>query len=499
MSKNSHKEHLSSYLMKHRVKPRENEARGKMPSKESRKMSASGEKLAQTNSKITGHKPIKRGKITIQDIPGEIMMTIFRYLSPQDLMLASQVCKSWHSLANDNTLWRPILKKYSGTKSDRSDTEVNPKSIESLKRDCLTRCVQQRNKRVFRLLRKRKSPYTGLPESKEVEQALRTAGVIFELVMIDKDDREHTLSHQDVFFHSMSVSIRWFALELPSINSIKEFQLYSRNPLFYNQDTGKPVKEGPYQRSLLLTQEVKWEDWRGKAIGGDELISLYSLPQGLTIAMYKGEEELAFVSFALSLDNLVQKCIYGTPEEPFSTPDDKCVDPGMSTRHGLLGYQLTVQLRSLRKAHWDDQFRNIDCKDGSIDGGFAIFSVVRPDQRIKINVEDSLYPWKTDAFKGKVKDVMVLDLTMLDEGSSVFWTASSLVKIERNKDISKMFDFDYRYDGIMSIEYADQKGKIYLQICKMDTGEMFLTNLTVRIALEIINERFGTNYKSTDK
>lgn len=43
----------------------------------------------------------------------------------------------------------------------------------------------------------------------------------------------------------------------------------------------------PYQRSLLLTQEFKWTDMKGKAVGGDEVISLYSLPQGLSVAVYK--------------------------------------------------------------------------------------------------------------------------------------------------------------------------------------------------------------------
>ncbi|XP_048741476.2 F-box only protein 15-like isoform X2 [Ostrea edulis] len=459
MSMNSkHKDHLSSYLTRYRAVPQQN------------------------------------------DIPGEILMKIFMYLSPQDLILASQVSKTWHSLANDNALWRPIYKKYIGNKSSGSEREVKSRSIEGMKQDCMTRCIQQRNKRVFKHLRKRKSPYTGLQESKEVEQALRTAGMTFELVMIDSDGKEHTLGHQDVFYHAMSVSIRWFALEMTPVNKIKEFCLYSRNPLFYNHATGKPVKNGPYQRSLLLTQDFKWSDSKGRITGGDELISLYSLPHGLTIAMYKGDElELAFVSYGLSLDSLVQRCIHGTPDLPYTISENKCLDPGMSSKHGLLGYQLTVQLRSMRKAHWDEQFRNIDCKDGNMEGGYAIFTVVRPDQRLKISLEDFIYPWKTDAFKGKVKDVAVLDLTMLDEENMVFWTTSSLVKIERNKEISKMFDFDYRYDGITSIEYADNTGKLFLQICKMDTGEFFITNLTVSLSLEAIDDRFGTKYKSPAK
>lgn len=497
MSKNvKHRQHLSSYLTKHRASSQQNG--GNPHSKEAEKKK--DERLQpKKDSKSITYKAIQRGKMSIHDIPGEIMMNIFSYLLPQDLILASQVCKTWHRLANDNTLWRPIFKKYSGIKTGGSEREVKHKSIESMKQECMTRCVHQRNKRVFKHLRKRKSPYTGLQESKEVEQALRTAGMTFELVMIDSDDREHTLGHQDVFYHTMSVSIRWFALEMPPLKSIKEIQLYSRNPLFYNHATGKPVKDGPYQRSLLITQDFKWSDWKGKSVGGDEVINLYSLRHGLTVAVYKGDEEMAFVSYGLSLDNLVQQCMYGTPEESFSTSESKCLDPGMSSRHGLLDYQLTVQLRSLRKEHWDDQFRHVDCREGSFDGGYANFIVVKPDQRIKINEEEFVYPWKTDMFKGKVKDVAILDLTMLDEGNNIFWTASSLVKIERNKEISKMFDFDYRYDSIISIEYADSKGKIIIQICKMDSGETFLTNLIVSLSLEAIDDRFGTKYKPLDK
>lgn len=45
---------------------------------------------------------MKRNKcLLFCSIPGEIMMNIFSYLLPQDLILTSQVCKTWHRLAND--------------------------------------------------------------------------------------------------------------------------------------------------------------------------------------------------------------------------------------------------------------------------------------------------------------------------------------------------------------------------------------------------------------
>ena len=83
-------------------------------------------------------------------------------------------------------------------------------------------------------------------------------------------------------------------------------------------------------------------------------------------------------------------CLYDPHTPPFTVT-------------GLLDYQLTVQLRSLRKEHWDDQFRHVDCREGVFDEGYAVFSVVKPDQRVKINTEEFVFPWKTDIFKGKVK------------------------------------------------------------------------------------------------
>lgn len=173
MSKNvKHRQHLSSYLTKHRTSSQQN---GGSPHCTEAEKKKDERQQPKKDSKASTYRAIQRGKMSIHDIPGEIMMDIFSYLLPQDLILASQVCKTWHRLANDNTLWRPIFKKYSGIKSSGRERDVKDKSIESMKQECMTRCVHQRNKRVFKHLRKRKSPYTGLQESKEVEQALRYA------------------------------------------------------------------------------------------------------------------------------------------------------------------------------------------------------------------------------------------------------------------------------------------------------------------------------------
>jgi hypothetical protein len=49
--------------------------------------------------------------MSIEAIPAEIWLHIFRHLQPKELGLGSQVCKQWYVLTNDVHLWRPIAIK----------------------------------------------------------------------------------------------------------------------------------------------------------------------------------------------------------------------------------------------------------------------------------------------------------------------------------------------------------------------------------------------------
>jgi len=39
------------------------------------------------------------------ELPVEVLLTIFSYLKEKDLCRVSQVCKRFHSIANDGKLW----------------------------------------------------------------------------------------------------------------------------------------------------------------------------------------------------------------------------------------------------------------------------------------------------------------------------------------------------------------------------------------------------------
>lgn len=45
----------------------------------------------------------------ISQLPTEIMLRLFHYLSPEDLCRCSQVCSSWSELAKTGSLWRHLF------------------------------------------------------------------------------------------------------------------------------------------------------------------------------------------------------------------------------------------------------------------------------------------------------------------------------------------------------------------------------------------------------
>ena len=47
-------------------------------------------------------------KISIYDLPPNILLTIFNYLDLKSLCKSSRVCRLWHNCANDTSLWRVV-------------------------------------------------------------------------------------------------------------------------------------------------------------------------------------------------------------------------------------------------------------------------------------------------------------------------------------------------------------------------------------------------------
>ena len=42
-------------------------------------------------------------------MPDSILLSIFRYLSPKDLLTAGEVCKAWNRVSRDEFLWKDLF------------------------------------------------------------------------------------------------------------------------------------------------------------------------------------------------------------------------------------------------------------------------------------------------------------------------------------------------------------------------------------------------------
>ncbi|KAL3859194.1 hypothetical protein ACJMK2_009423 [Sinanodonta woodiana] len=385
------------------------------------------------------------GRANINDLPDEIVLKIFGYLDAQGLLTAGQICQRWKALANDNFLWNKICERYAAipTVSRRQQLQQEASgerlSASHWKKMCLKKCEEERNKRAMKLLGK-VNPYSGIP--KDVEKAIKSAGISFQLSLVDRQGKENPLYSRDIFYHCMCLSVRWYDLQVLPLKEIRKVKIFSCNPLFFMSD-GRPYSNSPYQRSLLMSFDLKWEDYKKSAapIGSDDMVDLYSLPQGLLVAVWKADSELAFVSVGLHLNGLLQRCLKGNPTD------------------------CTIELRTMRQSIWHNQFRNLDCRADSMGPGFAEFPIIRRDFTSDhvILPKKLNFPWKTEAFKGTIENGIWLDVTIMDEKKEIFWHKSSAVKISSQMMQSNL-NFEFTNQEIFHITCADDKGKIYMEI-----------------------------------
>ncbi|XP_041376319.1 F-box only protein 15-like [Gigantopelta aegis] len=453
--------------------------------------SRSMEKTFSHNSR----RPKIHGKATIDHLPDEILLKIFRYLEAHSLLRAASVCHHWQGIANDNFLWEEIFRHYASKLPGIKVTKIPEKPpLSYWKQLCIKRCSEQRNKSAFHMLRAI-YPYTGLP--RHTEKALKKAGVYFQLSLLDRDGVEHLSMTKDVFYHTMTVTVRWHSLtNVAPLTRIKKIQVLACNPLFF-ETNGSAVPNSPYQRSLLLEDDISWRSWieKNPALVSDDLVSLHRLPSGLVIATWKDGGELAFVTVGFHFNHLVHRCLWGKANNIYEMPPHKVISDDIDPCYGLHHFSVTVELRNMRQPLWNQQFKTVDCKREGIRGDYASFILIRKHFTIDhvIITKNLNLPWKTELFKGILKNVAWLDIVMLDERNEVFWAVSSLIKADLQKQ-SKTFDFDYNGEQNLEVHLSEDKGQVFMELNQMDDGRLFVTSLELKVKFSAIDEWFGSCY-----
>lgn len=218
-----------------------------------------------------------------------------------------------------------------------------------------------------------------------------------------------------------------------------------------------------------------------KPVGSDENLNVYSLDEGIVFGIWKEGGEIAFIALSNGLHDLVKRCIMGSASEMFISKEES---PTLTqSSYGLYGYSCTIQLRTMKQDLWDHQFSNVECPNSDISNGFARFNLVKEHERLLLPKELT-FPWKTDAFKGKVKDVCCLDVVLTNNEGKIMWFCSSAVNVRKygNRKFTFEMDFDYCREHSKCIEYSDQSGKICMQIDK-DEESTYITHLSLQLCM----------------
>ncbi|XP_060595704.1 F-box only protein 15-like [Ruditapes philippinarum] len=515
-----HREHLSGYLGAHKAGKPNNSSLSK-----SKATTSTEQGTVQSQSKdvpvlftssarsratylSAKTRPVVKitGKATINHLPDELLLKIFSYLDAGHLLLAARVCKRWLPVAKDNLLWERIVARYCGPSTSASNQTLQSgqnTSAVSSKNLFIKSVSSSRNKKALRFLKKI-NPFTGL--SRDTDKALKSAGVYFQLTLIDQYQNEHVLNSKDVFYHQMAATTRWYDLEVPKIKHIKKIQVHSINPLFFN-NKGTAIYNSPYQRSLLLSHDLDWNKVLKRITDFDNLHLLF-LPNGFVLCLerckmllnwlclFQGDGELAFVSMGLHCNQLVQRCLLGSSDIPYDIGTHKVIPDDIDSSYGLHDYQCTVEIRTSRNSIWSQQFNCLSCKKENIGSGFAVFPLIRKDYHCDhVILQKKLqFPWKTDAFRGIVENVAWIDVTVLDERGEPFWCISSLSRVGE-QCLQKNFDFDYSSEDVYTLSFMDERGKLEAQMSKTDDDNFFMTILNLKLSLDRINAWFGTTYK----
>lgn len=438
-------------------------------------------------------------KLTVNTLPAELLLKIFGYLSPADLMICSSVCSYWSELANDNVLWRKVLGTYApkGTKNhDTPAAKVNVPS-EYWKTKCISDASKFSTKTILSKLKK-VDPFTGLPTAtKSVLEQVSMKWVV-SFIGYDGDEMKHAFQ-SDQFHFPMSVCVRWYGVEISSItlSRLRRIQFFAARPVL-KDGSGQPLANSPCKRSLLHEVDFRnWTDWSDAhtPICQDDTLLLYSVEGNIVIGVWKNGGDLAFVVATLHKHNLVQSALLGSHSEIFSCARPKFIRNDVDREHGLHGYSCTLELRNLRASLWSEQFTGLFSHVGDLRDGYAQFQLIDPErsyQRSSFEKKVSL-PWKTEAFHGKVDGVCILDGTLLDEQSNPMWCFSSPVKFQQ-MEAGSMY---YEYDGKqMTLEFKQvNHGNVIIRcIWEDNTKRYFINDIHIQLSLSHINKWFGTRY-----
>lgn len=482
-----HQKHLSSYL-----KSKRSGAATSGLSKDRNNVVG-----ARSSTKLPGKAPaFTRTKASdLSRLPDELLLKIFRYLSPSELLVCAQVCRQWTTITKESSLWKPLLPKLPKQVRDSLTFEETKEEGFDWKSDIIKRCINSRNKEILSLKkRKKRSPYTGLHEVPQSVKPYVLGDVRWKLCITDTSNKEYWLTADSSKLFASSFCVRWYSIQLPPLTRLKTLQAFAFLPVFYHRNW-TPHVNSTCTRSLILQQDLRSKDValsKDKAVSASDLITAHvmcpSVLAACWTASWKDGGELAFITLSLHLHNLTERILFGSHDRAFVCPPHRPVPDDIDPRYGLHGYSATIELRNHVTTLWGRQYREL--YQQYVTDTYVCFGG-RGSEHGSFEKQISL-PWKTELFKNVLPDMCFLDVTVLHEDKVPFWCFSSPVRIFSNK----ANDGDFSSEGKkLFTECSDEHGTIRLDFLSIEEeGQTLVTNVELRLLKAFVNSWFNTSY-----
>ncbi|XP_048576565.1 F-box only protein 15 isoform X2 [Nematostella vectensis] len=486
-SKQRHQKHLSTYL----------KSKKESPDKRTKSTPSKSQKNPQATFRSNQRSTLSKAKggqdCMFERLPDELLLGIFKFLSPSELLKCAQVCRHWSQLTTESCLWENIfLKVPLGVRQLFSFEETKEEGF-NWKKEVIKRCITARNNMVLKP-RKEQRPrvYQGKPG---LQGHLAFLSVKWKLCFMDTNGNDHWVSVGRMLYHRHSVSVHWGSVTLPPLQRLKNLRVYAFVPVFYNKEW-VPHKNSATTRSLILQYDMKLKEnivEQKSALTDDDLVTLHNLPNGTTIgcwkASWKGGGEIAFVTVNLPHHKLARRILLGSSSQVCRIAPHVPVLDDIDPRYGLHGYTAELMLRTENMTFLEHHFR--DLRDGYVTGDEVIFTSFN-NEVCRLHGETLWLPWKTELFKGTLKDSCILDLVFKDEHKKNMWSVSSLVCAKKNSQP----DVDYSREGEKYIvEYRDDHGAVFIYYTWDDDRHCIMVDRTqIHINKAFLNMWFGTSY-----
>ncbi|XP_068788165.1 F-box only protein 15 isoform X4 [Struthio camelus] len=375
----------------------------------------------------------QKPNVCIERMPSEVLLKIFSYLDAVSLLCAGCVNKRFYDLANDNGIW---LKIYSSRfPPKRTIWKINSVETETVSLGCAA--VQDRKPGYW---------------------------------------KKEYISKQ--------------------IAAVKTRVMQLLKPV--DPHTGLPCKNReairPRRRSLIAEYSLSNVTETSVAIGADKLVQLFGLNPGLLLGLWKETNEIAFVMASLHYHQLLERSTLGSATVQYVLSPNKPVLDDVDPEYGLHDYNLHLDIHSGSHTCMCGTFKSLFCRKVDIQNGYLRLTVVNIKDNAKhLPIIGTVgLSWKTDVFKGNVKDCYLMDVTVLDETRKPFWCFSAPVCMELSSKTSGLYDY---MGHIYTTEYADSEGKVSVDLVWLEeTKEYYVVNLVLYISTKKVNNWYGTNY-----